>query len=300
MQTAIKEYTEKLETCQFNSALAVLEDFVIEKLSRLYVPMIRKELWTDESETLKRRHTIYAILHYTLKTITLLFNPVTPHLSETLYRKVYRKLNAKLPESINFENWPQPDEKMRNNAVEEAFDILFQFVSLAYSARQQAKLKRRWPLSKLVVTASAKVRDTLRKVEELFVELTNVKAVEYTQQAPNYVQDENWISASEDEMTVFINKHRDEKLLGEGLMRDLARRVQALRKDRGYTPTDVLDAVHIADLDDKNIKLLESYLKEMTELVRTKKICLHRNRLEVEAEWREYKVEGKTVYVTID
>ena len=299
MQMAIKEYTDKLETCQFNSALAVLEDFVIEKLSRLYVPMIRKELWTDESKTLKRRHLIYAILHYTLKTITLLFNPVTPYLSETLYRKVYRKLDAKLPESINFESWPEPDEKMRNKAVEEAFEILFQFVSLAYSARQQAKLKRRWPLSKLVVTASAKVVDTLRKVEELLLELTNVKAVEYTQQVPNYVQDENWISASEGEMTVFINKHRDEKLLGEGLMRDLARRVQALRKDRGYTPTDVLDAVYIADLDNKNIKLLESYLQEMTELVRTKKIYLHRNRLEVEAEWREYKVEGKKVYVAI-
>ncbi|MCJ7762484.1 isoleucine--tRNA ligase, partial [Candidatus Bathyarchaeota archaeon] len=114
LQSAIKEYTDKLGICQFNSALAILEDFVIDTLSRLYVPMIRKELWTDDPETLERRRTIYAILHCTLKTVTLLFNPVTPYLSEALYQKVYRKLDPKLPESINFEHWPEPDEKMRN------------------------------------------------------------------------------------------------------------------------------------------------------------------------------------------
>ena len=299
LQCAIKEYTDKLGICQFNSALAILEDFVIDTLSRLYVPMIRKELWTDDPETLERRRTIYAILHCTLKTVTLLFNPVTPYLSEALYQKVYRKLDPKLPESINFEHWPEPDEKMRNETVEEEFDILFKCVSLVYAARQQAKLKRRWPLSKVIVTAPEKVANTLRNVESLFLELTNVKAAEYAQQVPEYVAGENWVSASEGEVNVFVSGHRDEKLLGEGLMRDLARRVQALRKERGYVPTDVLDAVHIAELDDESIWLLESYLQEMTELVRAKKVYLHRNRSEVDAEWCEYQIDDKKTYVAI-
>ncbi|HEX9262301.1 MAG TPA: isoleucine--tRNA ligase, partial [Candidatus Bathyarchaeia archaeon] len=90
LQTAIAEYTNKLGSCEFNVAVAILEDFVIETLSRLYVPMIRKELWTDDHETLERRRKIYSILHYALKTVTLLFNPVTPYLSEALYQKVYK------------------------------------------------------------------------------------------------------------------------------------------------------------------------------------------------------------------
>ena len=53
LQEKIEEYTGNLERCEFNAAVAVLDDFVIETLSRLYVPMIRKELWTDEPETLK-------------------------------------------------------------------------------------------------------------------------------------------------------------------------------------------------------------------------------------------------------
>jgi isoleucyl-tRNA synthetase len=298
LQWTIKEYTDKLGRCEFNSALAILEAFVIDTLSRLYVPMIRKELWTDDPETLERRKQIYAILHYTLKTVTLLFNPVTPYLSEALYQKVYRKLNRKLPASINFESWPKPDEKMRNQTLEAEFDVLFKCVSLVYAARQQAKLKRRWPLGKMIMVAPEKVSNTLKGVESLFLELTNVKAVEYAKEVPEYVASENWVSASEGEVYVFVSGHRDEKLLGEGLMRDLARRVQALRKELGYVPTDVLDAVHIAELDDESIGLLESYLQEMAELVRARKVYLHSSR-NFQAEWHEYQMDDKKIYVAI-
>ena len=130
LQEKIEDYTSKLERCEFNAAVAVLDDFVIETLSRLYVPMIRKELWTDEPETLQRRQTIYALLHHTLKTVTLLFNPVTPYLSEALYQKVYRQLEPELPESVNLASWPVPNEKIRNKPLEEQFDILLKTVSI--------------------------------------------------------------------------------------------------------------------------------------------------------------------------
>jgi isoleucyl-tRNA synthetase len=299
LQETIEECTLKLENCDFNVAMAVLENFVIETLSRLYVPMIRKELWTDEPETFERRQTIYAILHYALKTVTLLFNPVTPYLSEALYQKVYKKLDAKLPDSVNFECWPEPDEKMRDKSLEEEFEALFKSVSLVYAARQQAKLKRRWPLGKVIVVAPEKTSNALKRHEPLFLELTNVKAAEYVAKVPDYVGGENWVSASEGEVHVFVSGQRDEKLLGEGLMRDLARRVQALRKNLGYVPTDVLDAVHIAELNKENMRLLESYLKEMAELVRTKKVYLHGSRIEFDADWHEAKLDGKRIYLNI-
>ena len=234
LQQKIDEYTQKLETCEFNVAVAVLEDFVIETLSRLYVPMIRKELWTDEPETFERRQTIYALLHHTLKTVTLLFNPVTPYLSEALYQKVYRQLEADLPESVNFAAWPTSNQQMRNKPLEEEFDIMLKAVSISYAARQQGKLKRRWPLAKTIVVAPEKTLQALRSLEALFLEQTNVKAAEYTSVVPEYVGGENWVSSQIDETTVFLSGQRDDKLLGEGIMRDLARRVQALRKEIGF------------------------------------------------------------------
>ncbi len=299
LQEKIEDYTQKLERCEFNVAVAVLEDFVIETLSRLYVPMIRKELWTDEPETYERRQTIYALLYHTLKTVTLLFNPVTPYLSEALHQKVYRQLEPKLAESVNLESWPAPNEKLRDKPLEEQFDTLLKCVSIAYAARQQGKLKRRWPLSKSVVAASECVLNALKNLEALFLELTNVKTVEYSMQVPEYVEAEGWVSAQEDGITVFVSAQRDETLLGEGIMRDLARRVQALRKELGFVPTDVLESAHIAELDVESMGFLEPYLEEMAGLVRSRKVYLHGSRSEVESDWHESELDGKKIFINI-
>ncbi len=299
LQQKISEYTQNLERCELNAAVAVLEDFVIETLSRLYVPMIRKELWTDEPETFERRQTIYALLYHTLKSVTLLFNPITPFLSEALYQKVYRQLEPALPESVNFATWPIPDKKLRNQTLEDKFDFLLKVVSVSYAARQQGKLKRRWPLAKSIVVAPEKALQALKSLETLFLEQTNVKAVEYATQMPKSVESGNWVFSQEDEITVYLSGQRDETLLGEGIMRDLARRVQALRKEMGFVPTETLDAIHIAELDAESRELLEPFLTEMAGLVRARKVYLHGVRDEVDADWSTSELDGKKIYINI-
>ncbi len=93
-------------------------------------------------------------------------------------------------------------------------------------------------------------------MKRLLLEQTNVKAAEYSVSVPDYVGGENWVSSQQDEITVFLSGQRDDKLLGEGIMRDLARRVQALRKEMGFVPTETLESVHIAELDAESMGLL--------------------------------------------
>ena len=300
LQEKIEEYTAELERCEFNAAVAVLDDFVIETLSRLYVPMIRKELWTDEPETLERRQTIYALLYHTLKTVTLLFNPVTPYLSEALYQKIYRQLEPDLPESVNMAAWPTPNGKLRDKTLEGQFETLLKTVSIGYAARQQGKLKRRWPLSKAIVVAPEKTLSALKQLETIFLEQMNVKAAEYAANVPEYVGGENWVSSQEDEVTVFVSGQRDDALLGEGIMRDLARRVQALRKEMGFVPTETLESAHIAELDEESRGLLEPYLEEMAGLVRARRVYLHSSRKEeIDADWHASELDGKKIYLNI-
>jgi isoleucyl-tRNA synthetase len=299
LQQKIQQYTQHLEKCEFNTALAELDDFVIETLSRLYVPMIRKELWTDDPQTAERRQTIYALLHHALKTITLLFNPITPYLSEMLYQKIYRILEPNLPQSINFEKWPAPNQNLRDKTLEDAFDTMLKTASLSYAARQQGKLKRRWPLSQAIVVAPQKTLDALQQLETNFLDLTNVKTIQYLTNAPNNLNDE-WVSIQENDLTVYLSKQRDDNLLGEGIMRDLARRVQALRKELGFTPTDILEAAHIAELDPESIQLLTPYLEEMANLIRTKKVQLHNNPNEIQnTQWHESELDGKKIHITL-
>ena len=303
LQKTISDYTANLEKCEFNTALATLEEFIVETVSRLYVPMIRKELWSDNPETLNRRLAVYATLWHALKTTLLLFNPATPFLCEALYQKIYRHLDPTLPESINFEEWPTPDESLRNPALEEDFEIMLKGVSLVYFARQKAKIKRRWPLRKVLVVASEKACKSIQSLNDVFLELANVKEAEYTEKLPEKVKAEvdagRWIEASEKGINIYLDIYRDERLLGEGLMRDIARRVQSLRKELGYVPTDILETVHVAGLDEESAKLIQPYLDEMAELVRAKRMQLHKSQNEVEVKWHEYPLDDKKIYIAI-
>jgi isoleucyl-tRNA synthetase len=299
LQRTVGVVTEKLEKCEFQFELSELEDFVVEDLSRQYVPMVRRELWSDDPETRNRRLAVYTTLWHTLKTLTLLFNPATPYLSEFLYQKVYRELDKNSAESVNFESWPKPDKKLENENLEKQFETLLRCVSLVYSARQSVRLKRRWPLQKAIVVAPKHVQEALKTLEEEFLELSNVKTVEYSEK-PAEVDSKRWASASEGETKVLLDISRDEKLLGEGVMRDLARRVQALRKELGFVPTDILKAVHVAELDQETVKLLKPYLAEMADLVRAEEVHFHLKRPEVEAKWHESQLDDKTVYVAIE
>jgi len=298
LQGLVREFTQRAEECEFNFALSKLEDFVVNILSREYVPMIRKDLWSDDPETLNRRLAVYSTLWYVLKTLVLLSNPTTPFLSEALYQSVYKELDDSLAETVNLESWPEPDTDLDDAALEEEFEILQQTLPLVYSARQDAQLKRRWPLAKTVVVAPKKAQDALMKLEALFLELGNIKAVEYADELPE-VDSERWAVASEGETHVLLDKIRDDVLEGEGLMRDLARRVQALRKELGFSPTDIVEAVHVAELDPKRAGLLKPYLAEMQELVRAKKVQVHKEQIEVNTEWHETKLDKKKVYVAV-
>jgi hypothetical protein len=57
--------------------------------------------------------------------------------------------------------------------------------------------------------------------------------------------------------------------------------------------------VHIAELDEDDMGLLQPYLEEMAALVRTRKVYLHESRNEVEADWHESKLDSKHIHITI-
>jgi valyl-tRNA synthetase len=205
---------------------------------------------------------------------------------------------AKQPQSINFESWPIPNPTLKNPQLEREFEVLLKYVSLTYSARQTLKLKRRWPLARAVLAGPEKAKDALRRLESIFLERANVKTVEYLTDS-EILKLETGKLITEEKLSVFLDSQRDAELVGEGFMRDLARRVQALRKQLGFSPTEILESVHLAELNSNTIKLLNPHLEKMVELVRTRKVDLQSNKADLNVDWREFEVDGKTVSVAI-
>ncbi|UCE95442.1 MAG: isoleucine--tRNA ligase [Candidatus Bathyarchaeota archaeon] len=301
LQNTVKEVTERFESCEFNFALSELEELVVNFLSRQYVPMVRHELWSDDQETLRRRLTIYVTLWQTLKTLNLLFNPITPFLCEAMYQQVHKVLDKTRFESVNFAEWPAYNQKLVDSKLEKNFDMLLRYVSLTYSARQKVKLKRRWPLKKVVLAGPRSAQNAVKKLEDLFLELVNVKAIEYVDDMAEMDPEirEKGSLASENDLYAWIDTRRDETLQGEGLMRDVARRIQALRKELGFTPTEILDAVYLAELDTESTELLKPHLATLVELVRSRKVHLKKTRITLGASWHEFKLDKKKVYIAI-
>ena len=97
---------------------------------------------------------------------------------------------------------------------------------------------------------------------------------------------------------VAISKERDRGLLAEGLVRDLARRLQALRKEKGFNPTTMLQSASVAGLEAEDLQLLESKVKEIAFLVRVRRVELSGER-DPAKQWSESDLDGRTIYLGV-
>ena len=97
---------------------------------------------------------------------------------------------------------------------------------------------------------------------------------------------------------VAIYKERDDKLMAEGLVRDISRRIQALRKERGFVPTAMLESAAVAGLETEDLALLEPMTKEIAFFVRAKKVELLKDRSEGR-KWSEADLDGRPVFLDV-
>jgi isoleucyl-tRNA synthetase len=97
---------------------------------------------------------------------------------------------------------------------------------------------------------------------------------------------------------VAIRKDRDSELVAEGLVRDLARRLQALRKERGFVPTAMLRSASVAGLEADDLELLRPLAKEVAFLVRVKGVELSSEK-EGSRDWSESDLDGKPIFLDV-
>jgi isoleucyl-tRNA synthetase len=109
--------------------------------------------------------------------------------------------------------------------------------------------------------------------------------------------DYSW--SERDGIIVFVSSVRDKDLIAKGLLRDLARQLQQLRKERQYNPTEIIDAAYVAGLTREEIATLSLMKDELTYLVRVKRVFL----LEDDAITVSYKVveiDGREFKISVE
>ena len=138
LQKTIELCTKLNNECKFHESASVIEDFLINSLSQIYIPITKQELWNDDETKKNRRHVIYAIIAESLKTLDVLIHPFSPFTSEYLYTTIFGD-----KKSILLESWPKSTPALVNESVEESFDIMNEIVSVCAAATNEGKAEKK-------------------------------------------------------------------------------------------------------------------------------------------------------------
>jgi isoleucyl-tRNA synthetase len=142
--------TARTEFERFNIMAFCLkaEEYVDDKLSNWYVRRNRRRFWKSERGADKQ--SAYQTLYTVLTTLTKLFAPVMPFLSEAMYQNLVPR-DAQQPESVHLCSFPDADATLIDAELSGDMEALLRLVSLGSAARNSVKIKRRQPLAEMKV-----------------------------------------------------------------------------------------------------------------------------------------------------
>ena len=232
----------------------------IDHLSNWYVRRSRRRFWKSENDTDKL--DAYATLYRCLVTVARLMAPLAPFMAEELYRNLVCAVNPDAPDSVHLDAYPVPDDSLIDRDLMAATRLAMQVSSMGRAARSKAGVKVRQPLAQVQVwgrpdylnQVSGQILEELN-IKELAILETDAAYQERLRQAAQaqgetefsghgiYPVDNYWVSA-EPGCLVAIDATVTPELAAEGLARELAHRIQGLRRNARFDLTDHIIAYY--------------------------------------------------------
>lgn len=236
MKETVEKYHQYMNNFDVHSISVLLNSF-IDDLTNTYIRFSRKRFWKQEES--EDKYSAYSTLYQVLLRLTQLLAPITPYLSEKMFQ-ILKNGSKGLPVSVHLHNLPKK-ESVDYNFLKE-FDDVVSLIRLGLSARNQSKIKLRQPLSEIVLSGSL-ISDLQNQseYETLLKESLNVKSVNYSTELTENPQKLNTfvlVDEMKPKVILVLNTTVTDELLYEGLVREIVRRVQSLRKEMNLNIND--------------------------------------------------------------
>jgi isoleucyl-tRNA synthetase len=169
------------------AACGAITEFV-DALSNWYVRRSRDRFWSEDKQSPEKLDA-YWTLYECLLTTSKLVAPFVPYLAEGIWQNLAAaEFSGRVLESVHLCDFPEADEKAIDANLSQRMSLVREIVSLGRAARMGAKLKVRQPLAKVeVILAERTHLAWLQEHAALIAEELNVKAVEYTEKADQYI-----------------------------------------------------------------------------------------------------------------
>jgi len=231
----IFEVTKAMDSYNPTQAARQIEKFV-EVLSNWYVRRSRRRFWKSENDADKL--TAYATLYQCLVTLSQLLAPFAPFMAEELYRNLVSSFESGASESVHLVDFPVADESRIDNVLNGDVELTMKISSLGRAARARAGIKVRQPLARAVIrVASVKERGSLTKLAGEIMGEINVKGIEFSEEAePQGLQ--GYSLSGDSQYWVAVDTALSPALIGEGISREVVRRIQNMRRTANLDITD--------------------------------------------------------------
>jgi len=173
----VKNVTEAMDEYDLNKAVRYVNSFVNEELSNWYIRRNRRRFWGSELDTSKK--AVYQTTYEVLIGLCKLIAPIASFTAEEIYT------NLTGEESVHLQDYPKYDKKLVDEKIEERMDLVRSLISLGRNAREEARIKVRQPINKVII--DKKVEGIITDLKLLINEELNVKEIEFTEDLKEYM-----------------------------------------------------------------------------------------------------------------
>ncbi len=173
----LKQVINANEAYDMTKAVRLIQDFVNEDFSNWYIRRNRRRFWGSNLTEDKKAvlNTTYEILIGAVKIAA----PYAPYITEEIYR------NLTDEKSVHLAEYPTINEELIDDELEHKMQLVRNLVSLGRSAREDAQIKVRQPLSAILIDAA--LESEIQDITELIKEELNVKDIIFEKNLSEFI-----------------------------------------------------------------------------------------------------------------
>ncbi|MHA1357304.1 MAG: isoleucine--tRNA ligase [Candidatus Helarchaeota archaeon] len=277
-----KELTDLLEAYTLPKVPKVIQNFILDDLSRWYIRIIRDRIGRNAPE--KTKVAALNTLYYVLKKLLLLAHPVIPYLTEELYQYLVVPLEKDAPESIQLEKWPETDTKLINEALENAMELAKQIVENTLAIRQEMNVKLRYPCLQALIQLKQEV-PLFEKLSDIISNQANVKKTVLVPKTKKIGESMFFSIKETPNAIVALDLQETDEIKLERIVKELQRHIQQTRKKNKFHVREYIDIIIVCK--DKNmIKSLERFKDPLQQKIGAKTLELSTELPDKAKQWK--------------
>jgi len=162
----------------YHHAQSALSAFIVEDLSRWYIKLIRDRLWLEDLDggMNPKKRAAYETLVEVFEKACMMLAPMAPFMTE----EIYRNISPSDEQSVHLLRWPKSQSE--DGDLIAGMDIVRSIFEAGSRARQDAKIKLRYPIAKVTVTGNEAVSAATSDLASIIKKQLNSKEVEFVEE----------------------------------------------------------------------------------------------------------------------